>query len=87
MAGNVWEYCSSIDSPYPYRGDDGRENLQVYSHERILRGGSWQDSQLMARVAARWNDRGDRKSVKGVRLACGMADKQDARVTDHTEHR
>ncbi len=73
MAGNVWEYCSSIDRPYPYREDDGRENLDVYSNERILRGGSWQDSQRLARVAARWNDRGNRKSVIEMRLAFGIA--------------
>jgi formylglycine-generating enzyme required for sulfatase activity len=40
MAGNVWEWCSSLDRPYPYRVDDGRENLEG-SDSRILRGGSF----------------------------------------------
>ncbi len=28
MAGNVWEWCSSQYRDYPYRADDGRENLE-----------------------------------------------------------
>ncbi len=27
MAGNVWEWCHSLFWPYPYRNDDGREDL------------------------------------------------------------
>jgi formylglycine-generating enzyme required for sulfatase activity len=40
MAGNVWEWCSSLGEPLPYRADDGRENLDG-SASRILRGGSF----------------------------------------------
>lgn len=40
MAGNVWEWCSSLHRPYPYREDDGREAPE--SHDfRVLRGGSY----------------------------------------------
>ncbi|MDO8970763.1 MAG: bifunctional serine/threonine-protein kinase/formylglycine-generating enzyme family protein [Saprospiraceae bacterium] len=39
MMGNIWEWTSSIFKPYPYRADDGRENLAIFSN-RVLRGGS-----------------------------------------------
>ncbi len=41
MHGNVWEWCSSLMMPYPYRADDGREDLSDTSSPRLLRGGSW----------------------------------------------
>ena len=55
LAGNVWEWTSTCWGPdaaapqyrYPYRGDDGRENLAAlegpFREYRIYRGGSFRD--------------------------------------------
>lgn len=40
MAGNVWEWTSSVLAEYPYCADDGREDLESRAH-RVLRGGSF----------------------------------------------
>ncbi|MFQ6102016.1 MAG: SUMF1/EgtB/PvdO family nonheme iron enzyme [Anaerolineae bacterium] len=52
MAGNVWEWCSSLYKPYPYDPGDGREDLEVEG-SRVLRGGSWLLNQTRARCAYR----------------------------------
>jgi formylglycine-generating enzyme required for sulfatase activity len=38
MAGNAWEWVSSAYRPYPYRSDDGRENIEA-GPVRSTRGG------------------------------------------------
>ena len=52
MAGNVWEWVSSLYLPYPYDEKDGREDLTA-SGSRALRGGSWSFNVIHARSANR----------------------------------
>ncbi|MEZ4735400.1 MAG: SUMF1/EgtB/PvdO family nonheme iron enzyme [Caldilineaceae bacterium] len=62
MAGNVWEWTCSLwgmetSTPqfrYPYRKDDGRENLQApASFLRVVRGGSWDSRAAAVRATFR----------------------------------
>lgn len=53
MAGSLLEWTSSLDRPYPYRGDDGREDLTVPG-ERIVRGGNYIFDSTPEKLVA-WN--------------------------------
>lgn len=69
LAGNVWEWCSSLDAPYPYDPGDGREALQAPGW-RVLRGGSWYDSEWGLRAARRLGSDPQRASHNtGFRIA------------------
>jgi len=69
MVGNVWEWCSSLYASYPYRADDGRENLAAEGW-RALRGGSWLDHEWGVRAARRLRGQPDYVSHNtGFRVA------------------
>ncbi len=71
MAGNVWEWCSSLAKPYPYNIKDGRE-LMSSSGRRVMRGGSWRVIPRYARAASHINySRFHIQSDIGFRLALG----------------
>jgi formylglycine-generating enzyme required for sulfatase activity len=52
MAGNVWQWTSSLDAPYPYRAGDGRED-PARPGARVVRGGAWMFGAAIARPAMR----------------------------------
>lgn len=53
MAGNVWEWTSTLWSDYPYDPHDGRESLEDTATARVVRGGSFDLNQRNARCAFR----------------------------------
>ncbi len=69
MAGNVWEWTASLDAPYPYRPDDGREDPAAPGR-RILRGGCYANPRGYARCACRFRlPPSMRNEFLGFRLA------------------
>lgn len=70
MAGNVSEWNSTLYQPYPYKADDGRENLSTGSR-RVLRGGSWGLAYGNARPSYRLSSN-DYKYLFGFRVVCAL---------------
>jgi formylglycine-generating enzyme required for sulfatase activity len=52
MAGNVFEWTSSLYKDYPYKTDDGREDMSSLG-DRVLRGGSLFNYDASARASFR----------------------------------
>lgn len=69
LAGNIWEWTSSLSTPYPYSSSDGREDRSSTGN-RVVRGGCWFNDASLARAAYRggkWPD----ADADGFRLALG----------------
>ena len=58
MAGNVWEWTSSLYQAVSYSQNDGREDRNS-TENRVLRGGSWGVDARDARAACRYRRRLD----------------------------
>ena len=56
LSGNVYEWCSSLYEPYPYKVDDGRENVKDEARIRVLRGGAFLSPHWLASTAVRIRD-------------------------------
>ena len=72
MAGNVWEWVSTVYASYPYRADDGREEPERDS-PRVVRGGSFASMRSsFVRCASRSRSSPGRRSAHiGFRIARG----------------
>jgi len=69
VAGNVWEWTSSLHEGYPYDPLDGREDLGA-GGPRVLRGGAFYGNHGGGRCAARNRDPADlRDDALGFRVA------------------
>lgn len=53
LIGNVWEWTQSKYKDYPYRSDDGREDL-AGGDSRVMRGGAFSTDEGRARCASRF---------------------------------
>lgn len=68
MAGNVWEWCSTLWRGYRYQPDDGREDLTA-TDPRVVRGGAFDDDQGGVRCAYRLRvNPGGRDGYLGFRV-------------------
>ena len=74
MAGNVWQWTSSLDMAYPYRANDGREDPNS-RERRALRGGSWTTPLRGLRLSYRvMDDPRDEDDNHGFRCVQSNAD-------------
>jgi formylglycine-generating enzyme required for sulfatase activity len=74
MSGNVWEWTNTLYAPYPYDSGDGREADTGGRTDvrRVVRGGSWLNSQDNARAASRSRYYPlNRLNINGFRVVLG----------------
>ena len=84
MAGNVWEWVSTILLPYPYRPDDGREVSaeQDNTSMRMVRGGGRLDPNYATRSANRNERRSHHYDDRfGLRCARSFDPERDGEIS------
>jgi len=70
LAGNAWEWTSSLHEPYPYTPGGARENTQELYGLRVLRGGCWHFGPERCRTAYRHRFESHlRLDYSGIRVA------------------
>ena len=69
LTGNSWDWTGSLDQPYPYVAADGREDPAAEAR-RVVRGGSWNNSQTNARATSRYAGAPDARLNLGFRVVC-----------------
>ena len=75
MHGNVWEWCSDWQRPYPFHAEVDPIGAE-FSKSRIRRGGSWAHYPSYCRSAYRsWYDPEDRSPELGFRVAITRIDR------------
>ncbi len=69
MLGNVWEWSSSAERPYPFDAKDGREG-DAASEQHVVRGGGFADGAETLDPAVRHGEKSTRRyRWNGLRLA------------------
>jgi len=80
LAGNAWEWTSSIYKEYPYSATDGRENPDPRGTMRVMRGGCWHFSSGFCRTTYRRRIASHlRYDYVGIRVAVSEAEIEGGR--------
>jgi len=71
MAGNAWEFTSTVYKPYPSGAEGSRENLKKKRRMQVMRGGSWGFSVAYCRTTRRHRFESHLTyDYAGLRVAC-----------------
>jgi sulfatase modifying factor 1 len=75
LAGNVWEWTSTLYRPYPYNANDGREGWGS-DLDRVVRGGDWTEYPQVLRCATRFRT-SDVSGIVGFRVVVGVCPEEE----------